>query len=83
MSKIYKCDRCGSEILKKPKYEDDDIMLGRSKWLPDMKIVRPGFMFTQTKKYECDYGAEIIDLCPECIESLGEWFNGHQREGDG
>ena len=83
MSKAYKCDRCGS-TFNSISIKNDDIVLGTLSSVDQAEINYETFSWArgvEEKKKVVNYSARWVDLCPKCLDSLAEWFNGHAGEG--
>lgn len=61
MSKAIKCDRCGN-YSNCVTYKIDDIAFCKKEWSG-----------TSLATYKSEF--KPIDLCEDCLKSLGEWFN--------
>lgn len=77
MALAYKCDRCG-QIFNIRDREGGEIILGKVSMWGTADVEYKGLLTGTTKTIKNT--AQTIDLCDDCLESLGEWFNGHQEE---
>ena len=84
MSKAYKCDRCGSVFDFVPT-AIDSLVLGTLSNVDKVEVNYHTFSWSKginEEKKIVNYSANLVDLCPKCLDSLAEWFNGHAGEGD-
>ena len=79
MSRALKCDRCGRFFERQLLGEDQVICatVTRERFGP-VRVHRPDFR--EVVVLEREINAELIDLCPECLHSFGDWFNGHYNQ---
>lgn len=80
MSKAMKCDRCG-RYFDRQILAEDHVICANISHMGNVKVEKIRTWFG-TREVECSFTAELIDLCPDCLDSFGEWFNGHVGEGD-
>lgn len=83
MSKVYKCDRCGSIFDTIPN-TNGSIVLGTLSNINQVEINYETFSWTgrAEEKKVVNHSAQWVDLCPKCLDGLAEWFNGHAGEGE-
>lgn len=78
MSKALKCDRCG-RYFDRQLLGEDQVICATVKKQGGHVVVSRAF-FPETIEIDKDIHAELVDLCPECLHSFGDWFNGHYNQ---
>lgn len=81
MSRALKCDRCG-RFFERQILEKDHVICATvtEDAKCTIKVGRP--FHPEEIEVGREIRANLVDLCPECLHSFGDWFNGHQGEGD-
>lgn len=82
MSRALKCDRCGRFFERQLLGENQVICATvTGEKLGPVRVHRPGRPeFWEVVELEKEINAELIDLCPDCLHSFGDWFNGHYNQ---
>lgn len=80
MSKAMKCDRCG-RYFENQSLAEDQVICATVDMFGNVKVERH-VLWQGTIEHECCCTAKLIDLCPDCLDSFGDWFNGHAGEGE-
>lgn len=80
MSRAMKCDRCG-RYFENQSLAEDQVVCATVNMLGNVKVER-SIPWRGTVEHECCCTAKLIDLCPDCLYSFADWFNGHAGEGE-
>lgn len=78
MSKAMKCDRCG-QYFDRQILSEDHVICANISQMGNVKVERVTHWFG-AREVECSFTAELIDLCPDCLHSFGDWFNGRYNQ---
>ena len=81
MSRALRCDRCGRFFERQLLGKDQAICATVTEDVNcTIKVGRP--FHPEEIEVGREIRANLVDLCPDCLHSFGDWFNGHYNQED-